>query len=136
MEKILTVEDIAQALHVKPLTVREMFREYRLRGFKVGKVWRTTETMFQEDLATIARGEKPEPLEAQVLLKAMPKKPRGRRKATPAAAAPAAAATPAPPATPAPEPATEDAPDEAPVKKAKKSRAPKAEPVDDQTLLF
>lgn len=59
MEKILTVEDVAGILKVKLITVREMFRHKRLRAFKVGKAWRTTETMLQEDLAALARGETP-----------------------------------------------------------------------------
>lgn len=50
MDKILTVEDVADILKVKPLTVREMFRTKRLRAFKIGKSWRTTEAMLQEDL--------------------------------------------------------------------------------------
>ncbi len=60
MDTVLTVEDVARLLKVKPITVREMLREQRIRGFKVGKAWRTTETMLQEDLATIAKGAKPE----------------------------------------------------------------------------
>lgn len=59
MEKILTVNDVAAVLQVKAITVREMFREKRLRGFKVGKSWRTTEVMLQEDINALARGEAP-----------------------------------------------------------------------------
>ncbi len=59
MEKILTVNDVAAVLQVKAITVREMFREKRLRGFKVGKSWRTTEVMLQEDINALARGETP-----------------------------------------------------------------------------
>jgi excisionase family DNA binding protein len=59
MEKILTVNDVAAVLQVKAITVREMFREKRLRGFKVGKSWRTTEVMLQEDINSLARGEAP-----------------------------------------------------------------------------
>jgi excisionase family DNA binding protein len=59
MEKILTVNDVADVLQVKAITVREMFREKRLRGFKVGKAWRTTEVMLQEDISALARGEAP-----------------------------------------------------------------------------
>ena len=64
MEKILTVNDVANVLQVKPITVREMFREQRIRGFKVGKAWRTTEQMLEEDIATLARGETPPPMPA------------------------------------------------------------------------
>ena len=59
MDRILTVNDVAELLHVKPITVREMFREKRLRAFKVGKSWRTTEKMLQEDIEALARGEEP-----------------------------------------------------------------------------
>ena len=62
MDKILTVNNVAEILQVKPITVREMFREQRLRGFKVGKAWRTTEKMLQEDIAALARGESPDTL--------------------------------------------------------------------------
>lgn len=81
MDNVLTVEDVARLLKVKPITVREMLREQRIRGFKVGKAWRTTEAMLTEDLATIARGDKPEPLEAQRQLAALPKRSRGRKPA-------------------------------------------------------
>lgn len=57
IDKILTVDDVAGILRVKPITVREMFREKRLRAFKVGKGWRTTEKMLQEDIDSISRGE-------------------------------------------------------------------------------
>lgn len=66
MDKILTVDEVAEIIKVKPITVREMFREKRLRAFKVGKAWRTTETMLEEDLAALARGEKPAVLEQAV----------------------------------------------------------------------
>jgi len=33
MDKILTVEQVAEALQVKAITVREMFRDKRIRGF-------------------------------------------------------------------------------------------------------
>jgi len=59
MDKILTVEQVADALQVKAITVREMFRDKRIRGFKVGKAWRTTEKMLQEDIEAIARGDSP-----------------------------------------------------------------------------
>ena len=50
MKRLLTVEEIADILKVKPLTVRAMFREGRLRGFKIGKAWRTSEELFEQDL--------------------------------------------------------------------------------------
>ncbi len=54
-DKFLTVEDIAEYLKLKPLTVRQMFRIGKLRGFKLGKSWRTTESLFIEDLNKIAK---------------------------------------------------------------------------------
>ncbi len=54
-EKVLTVEDISEFLKLKPLTVRQMFRCGKLRGFKIGKSWRTTESLFVEDLNKIAK---------------------------------------------------------------------------------
>lgn len=62
MDKILTVNDVADVLKVKPITVREMLRTERIRGFKVGKAWRTTEKMLQEDIEKLSRGEAPEKL--------------------------------------------------------------------------
>lgn len=59
MDKILTVKDVANILQVTAITVREMFRTSRIRGFKVGKGWRTTEEMLREDIAAFARGEAP-----------------------------------------------------------------------------
>lgn len=50
MENMLTVEEVAKVLRVKPFTVRQMFREGRLRGFKVGKAWRTTESTLEQDI--------------------------------------------------------------------------------------
>ena len=60
MEKILTVNDVAEILQVKPITVREMFREKRLRAFKVGKAWRTTGQMLQEDIDALAEHRRPQ----------------------------------------------------------------------------
>ena len=84
MEKILTVNDVAAILQVKAITVREMFREKRLRGFKVGKSWRTTEVMLQEDISALARGEAP----AELKSAGPPAAPQGSGMAPPPAAAP------------------------------------------------
>ncbi len=54
-EKVLTVEDISEFLKLKPITIRQMFRTGKLRGFKIGKSWRTTESLFVEDLNKMAR---------------------------------------------------------------------------------
>lgn len=82
MDKILTVTDVAEVLKVKEITVREMFRVKRLRAFKMGKAWRTTEEMLQEDIAALARGEMPaaapDPAPKNEPPKALPAK-RGRK---------------------------------------------------------
>ena len=132
MEKILTVNDVATVLQVKAITVREMFREKRIRGFKVGKSWRTTEVMLQEDINALARGESPAEL--------------------PSAAAPPATPSPSPAPTPRPTPVlraeapkTEAIRTEGPTASA--PRAPRKSPVaspgdaednteDTQQLLF
>lgn len=64
MDKILTVNDVAEILQVKPITVREMFRAQRLRGFKIGKAWRIAESTLEEDLAAMSTGESPGKQEA------------------------------------------------------------------------
>jgi excisionase family DNA binding protein len=98
MDKILTVEQVADALQVKAITVREMFRDKRIRGFKVGKAWRTTEKMLQEDIEAIARGDSPADLpmlgtEAPAREVAVPKRGRKNPGVEPATAkAPAKAA--------------------------------------------
>lgn len=89
MEKILSVDDVAAILQVKPITVREMFREKRLRAFKVGKSWRTTQAMLQEDIAALARGEAPEVLPAATAFAPNSRLPRVPGMAPAAAAAPA-----------------------------------------------
>lgn len=98
MDKILTVEQVADALQVKAITVREMFRDKRIRGFKVGKAWRTTEKMLQEDIEAIARGDSPADLPmlgtaAPAREVAVPK--RGRKNPGVEKPAPAKAAKPA-----------------------------------------
>ncbi len=98
MDKILTVEQVADALQVKAITVREMFRDKRIRGFKVGKAWRTTEKMLQEDIEAIARGDSPADLPmlgtaAPARDVAVPK--RGRKNPGVEKPAPAKAAKPA-----------------------------------------
>lgn len=86
MEKILTVEQVAEILQVKAITVREMFRDKRIRGFKVGKAWRTTERMLQEDIEAIARGDSPADLPmlgTEAPAKDVPVPKRGRKQVKP-----------------------------------------------------
>lgn len=125
MDTVLTVEDVARLLKVKPITVREMLRDQRIRGFKVGKAWRTTETMLSEDLSTIAGGGKPEPLEAQRVLAALPKRSRGGRK--PKAAAPVEEK---------PKKRTSRAPKAESAPEATPPKAKASKKIEDQQLLF
>lgn len=140
MDKILTVYDVADILQVKPITVREMFRQQRLRGFKVGKAWRIAEKTLQEDIESIASGETPQPK------KPPRQKSRPQPEAAPAEAQPAPAPSPEP--TPSPEPAPPPEPEpSAPVLDPEPAPAPPVEEaappekkkpaVDDtQQLLF
>ena len=70
MDTFLTVHEVAVILKVKPITVREMFREKRLRAFKVGKAWRTTERMLIEDVETLAKGDLPPDFHADGVIEA------------------------------------------------------------------
>lgn len=129
MDKILTVEQVAEVLQVKAITVREMLRDKRIRGFKVGKAWRTTEKMLQEDIEAIARGESPADLPmlgTQEAARNVPVPKRGRKQ--PGAAElekPAAPRKAAKPAAKKPAKAAKPVP---------KETLP--EPDDDQQLLF
>lgn len=127
MEKILTVNNVAEILQVKAITVREMFREKRLRGFKVGKSWRTTEVLLREDIDALARGESPAAL------------PMPMTSATASPAASPAISPPAPvaaaprPVPAAPTPATPPVPTPTPVDDAGVSPAPKGRPTKKAT---
>lgn len=126
IENILTVEDVARILQVKELTVRDMFRNKRLRAFKMGKSWRTTKQMLEEDLVELAA--KPQGKAASDTLP--------RRRGRPRRAEAAAPATQAPPAVEAPPVET---PPIEPKKRAARQAVPKTndeEPDDTQQLLF
>jgi len=51
-EKLLTPEDTAKALSVKPETVREWLRTGKLKGVKMGRLWRIRES----DLEAFLKG--------------------------------------------------------------------------------
>lgn len=53
MARILTVEQVAEKLQIKPLTVREYLRKGRIPGRKLGRAWRVVET----DLETFLSGK-------------------------------------------------------------------------------
>jgi hypothetical protein len=61
MDRFLTVNEAAKMAKMRPLAIREMFREKRLRAFKVGNAWRTTEKMLREDIAAMAGAGRPAP---------------------------------------------------------------------------
>jgi excisionase family DNA binding protein len=44
MEDIFTIKELAPKLRVSELTVRRYLESGRLTGFKVGRVWRITQT--------------------------------------------------------------------------------------------
>ncbi|MBI1321382.1 MAG: helix-turn-helix domain-containing protein [Candidatus Hydrogenedens sp.] len=127
MEKILTVEHVAEILQVKAITVREMFRDRRIRGFKVGKAWRTTEKLLHEDIEAIARGENPADLPmpgTAVPAREIEVPKRGRK-------------TPAPASAPVKKKAKADSTKTAPAKAAAKKAAKSVKDDDDtQQLLF
>lgn len=128
MEKILTVNDVAEVLQVKPITVREMFREQRIRGFKVGKAWRTTEEMLTQDISSLARGESPPPMPEATKTAPAPRSNGKKRSAVKKEKPPVEAAP---------------TPDEVPVEEVaaapkEKKQVAKTESVEDDTqgLLF
>ncbi len=50
-EHVLTPEEVAERLKIKPATVRLWLRSGQLRGFRAGpKLWRTTEEALAEML--------------------------------------------------------------------------------------
>ena len=53
-EKLLTVEDAAKVLLVKPTTVREWLKAGKLKGVKMGRLWRVRESELE---AFLSEGE-------------------------------------------------------------------------------
>ncbi len=51
-EKLLTIEDAAKALIVKPETLRGWLRTGKIKGVKVGRLWRIRES----DLEAFLKG--------------------------------------------------------------------------------
>ena len=51
MEMLLTVEQAAERLQIKPATVREQLKMGRLRGIKRGRLWRIPESALLEPSA-------------------------------------------------------------------------------------
>jgi len=59
-EVVYTVEEVAGLLKVAPQTVRRYLVAGKMKGFKIGKDWRITES----DLQTFVEGARPEPGDA------------------------------------------------------------------------
>ena len=51
VEKLLTVEDAAKVLLVKPTTVREWLKAGKLKGMKMGRLWRVRESELEAFLS-------------------------------------------------------------------------------------
>jgi excisionase family DNA binding protein len=51
-ERYLSPDDVARRLNVKPLTVRRWLKDGKLRGIKVGRLWRVRES----DLEAFLKG--------------------------------------------------------------------------------
>ena len=61
-ERLLTVPEVAERLRLSIFTVRELLKEGRLRGFRLGGTksgWRVTDADLQAFIDA-ARGERPE----------------------------------------------------------------------------
>ena len=55
VEKLLTVENTAKVLLVKPTTVREWLKAGKLKGMKMGRLWRVRESELE---AFLREGER------------------------------------------------------------------------------
>ncbi len=51
-EKVYTPEEAAEALHVKPTTIRQWLKAGKLGGIKLGRLWRIRESDLQKFLKT------------------------------------------------------------------------------------
>jgi len=49
-ERLLSPEDVAKQLNIATATVREYLREGRIKGMKVGKLWRVRESDLQRHI--------------------------------------------------------------------------------------
>lgn len=55
-DRLLTPDDAAKALLVKSSTVREWLRTGKLKGVKMGRLWRVKESDLGEFLKSLAQG--------------------------------------------------------------------------------
>lgn len=53
-ERLMTPEEVAERLAIKPKTVRNFLREGRIKAVKVGRLWRIRES----DLLEYMKGER------------------------------------------------------------------------------
>jgi excisionase family DNA binding protein len=65
-EKLLTPEDAAKILVVEAETVRSWLRDGKLKGVKMGRLWRVRESDLAEFLKSLAQG--PVSVEASIHL--------------------------------------------------------------------
>ncbi len=57
-DRLLTPDDAAIALLVKSSTVREWLRTGKLKGVKMGRLWRVRESDLAEFLKSLGQGQK------------------------------------------------------------------------------
>ena len=50
-EKLLTVKDAAKVLLVKPTTIRKWLKASKLKGMKMGRLWRVRESELEAFLS-------------------------------------------------------------------------------------
>ncbi len=47
-ERLLTIDEVAEFLHVNPMTVYSWVKDEKIPAFKIGKVWRFRKTEIDE----------------------------------------------------------------------------------------
>jgi len=47
-ERLLTIDEVAEFLHVNPMTVYAWVKDEKIPAFKIGKVWRFKKTEIDE----------------------------------------------------------------------------------------
>ena len=72
MARILTTEQAAEKLQVKPLTVRKYLRKGLIPGKRLGREWRIVETDLENFLSGIAQPRAPERVSARGFLEDLP----------------------------------------------------------------
>jgi excisionase family DNA binding protein len=46
--KLLTVEEVSKIIQIHPMTIRLWLREGRIKGTRLGRVWRISEEQLEE----------------------------------------------------------------------------------------